>query len=144
MRKTFIIVLWALLIVGILATYIIFSAISDGKIGYVPPIEELENPNLKFATQVISDDGKILGTWSLSKENRLYVGYNDLSPNLVHALVATEDVRFSEHSGIDARAFMRTAVGKAVLFAYSGQRDGASAAETYRMGDSSQAGTLLH
>ena len=99
MRKTFIIVLWALLIVGILATYIIFSAISDGKIGYVPPIEELENPNLKFATQVISDDGKVLGTWSLSKENRLYVGYNDLSPNLVHALVATEDVRFSEHSG---------------------------------------------
>ena len=106
MRKTFIIVLWALLLIGILATYIIFSAISDGKIGYVPPIEELENPNLKFATQVISDDGKVLGTWSLSKENRLYVGYEDLSPNLVHALVATEDVRFSEHSGIDARAFI--------------------------------------
>ena len=88
MRKIFIIVLWALLLIGMLATYIIFSAISDGKIGYVPPIEELENPNLKFATQVISDDGKVLGTWSLSKENRLYVGYEDLSPNLVHALVA--------------------------------------------------------
>ena len=115
MRKTFIIVLWALLIVGILATYIIFSAISDGKIGYVPPIEELENPNLKFATQVISDDGKILGTWSLSKENRLYVGYEDLSPNLVHALVATEDVRFSEHSGIDAKAFMRAVIKRGVL-----------------------------
>ena len=115
MRKTFIIVLWALLLIGILATYIIFSAISDGKIGYVPPIEELENPNLKFATQVISDDGKVLGTWSLSKENRLYVGYNDLSPNLVHALVATEDVRFSEHSGIDARAFMRAVIKRGVL-----------------------------
>lgn len=115
MRKTFIIVLWALLLIGILATYIIFSAISDGKIGYVPPIEELENPNLKFATQVISDDGKVLGTWSLSKENRLYVGYEDLSPNLVHALVATEDVRFSEHSGIDARAFMRALIKRGVL-----------------------------
>ena len=115
MRKTFIIVLWALLLIGMLATYIIFSAISDGKIGYVPPIEELENPNLKFATQVISDDGKVLGTWSLSKENRLYVGYNDLSPNLVHALVATEDVRFSEHSGIDARAFMRAVIKRGVL-----------------------------
>lgn len=115
MRKTFIIVLWALLLIGILATYIIFSAISDGKIGYVPPIEELENPNLKFATQVISDDGKVLGTWSLSKENRLYVGYEDLSPNLVHALVATEDVRFSEHSGIDARAFMRALVKRGVF-----------------------------
>lgn len=115
MRKTFIIVLWALLLIGILATYIIFAAISDGKIGYVPPIEELENPNLKFATQVISDDGKVLGTWSLSKENRLYVGYEDLSPNLVHALVATEDVRFSEHSGIDARAFMRALIKRGVF-----------------------------
>lgn len=115
MRKTFIIVLWALLLIGILATYIIFSAISDGKIGYVPPIEELENPNLKFATQVISDDGKVLGTWSLSKESRLYVGYEDLSPNLVHALVATEDVRFSEHSGIDARAFMRALIKRGVF-----------------------------
>ena len=115
MRKTFIIVLWALLLIGILTTYIIFSAISDGKIGYVPPIEELENPNLKFATQVISDDGKVLGTWSLSKENRLYVGYEDLSPNLVHALVATEDVRFSEHSGIDARAFMRALIKRGVF-----------------------------
>lgn len=115
MRKTFIIVLWALLLIGILATYIIFSAISDGKIGYVPPIEELENPNLKFATQVISDDGNVLGTWSLSKENRLYVGYEDLSPNLVHALVATEDVRFSEHSGIDARAFMRALIKRGVF-----------------------------
>lgn len=115
MRKTFIIVLWALLLIGILVTYIIFSAISDGKIGYVPPIEELENPNLKFATQVISDDGKVLGTWSLSKENRLYVGYEDLSPNLVHALVATEDVRFSEHSGIDARAFMRALIKRGVF-----------------------------
>ena len=115
MRKTFIIVLWALLLIGMLATYIIFSAISDGKIGYVPPIEELENPNLKFATQVISDDGKVLGTWSLSKENRLYVGYEDLSPNLVHALVATEDVRFSEHSGIDTRAFMRALIKRGVF-----------------------------
>ena len=115
MRKTFIIVLLALLLIGMLATYIIFSAISDGKIGYVPPIEELENPNLKFATQVISDDGKVLGTWSLSKENRLYVGYEDLSPNLVHALVATEDVRFSEHSGIDARAFMRALIKRGVF-----------------------------
>lgn len=115
MRKKFIIVLWALLLIGMLATYIIFSAISDGKIGYVPPIEELENPNLKFATQVISDDGVVLGTWSLSKENRLYVGYEDLSPNLVHALVATEDVRFSEHSGIDARAFMRALIKRGVF-----------------------------
>lgn len=71
------------------------------------PIEELENPNLKFATEIISDDGKMLGTWSLSKENRVFVGYDQLSPNLIHALIATEDERFAEHSGIDARAFIR-------------------------------------
>lgn len=115
MRKTFIIVLWALLLIGMAAVYFVFSAISDGKIGYVPPIEELENPNLKFATQVISDDGVVLGTWSLSKENRLYVGYEDLSPNLVKALVATEDVRFSEHSGIDARAFFRALIKRGIF-----------------------------
>lgn len=57
------------------------------------PIEELENPNLKFATEIISDDGKMLGTWSLSKENRVFVGYDQLSPNLIHALIATEDER---------------------------------------------------
>lgn len=88
---------------------------SKGWIGYVPPVEELENPNLKFATQIISDDGQLLGTWSYSKENRVYVGYNDLSPNLVHALVATEDVRFSEHSGIDARAFMRAVIKRGIF-----------------------------
>ena len=96
--------LWGLLLLGMLAVGLLFGAIAKGKIGYVPPIEELENPNLKFATQIISDDGVILGTYSYSKENRLYVGYEDLSPHLIHALIDTEDERFSEHSGIDARA----------------------------------------
>ena len=73
MRKTFIYTLWILLLVALLAIAGVFAAISKGWIGYVPPIEELENPNLKFATQVISDDGVTLGTYSLSKENRLYV-----------------------------------------------------------------------
>lgn len=88
---------------------------SKGWIGYVPPIEELENPNLKFATEIISDDGKMLGTWSLSKENRVFVGYDQLSPNLIHALIATEDERFAEHSGIDARAFIRALVKRGVM-----------------------------
>ena len=157
MRKKFIYVLWALLILGILSVAAVFTAIAKGWIGYVPPVEELENPNLKFATQIISDDGQLLGTWSYSKENRVYVGYNDLSPNLVHALVATEDVRFSEHSGIDARAFMRavikrgifmqkhaSAVGKTILFAGSRQCNGTLVAKTDRMGYCCQAGTLLY
>ena len=115
MRKTLIIILWAILFVVLLGAAGIFHAISKGWIGYVPPIEELENPNLKFATQIISDDGVTLGTYSLSKENRLYVGYNDLSPNLINALIATEDERFHEHSGIDARALLRAIIKRGVM-----------------------------
>ena len=115
MRKTLIIILWAILFVVLLGAAGIFHAISKGWIGYVPPIEELENPNLKFATQVISDDGVTLGTYSLSKENRLYVGYNDLSPNIINALIATEDERFHEHSGIDARALLRAIIKRGVM-----------------------------
>ncbi len=115
MRKTFIGVLWSLLVLAVLGVTLIFTAIAKGWIGYVPPVEELENPNLKFATQIISDDGQLLGTWSYSKENRVYVGYDDLSPHLIKALVATEDVRFSEHSGIDMRAFFRALIKRGVL-----------------------------
>ena len=115
MRKKFIIILWSLIGLGFLTIALIFTAIAKGWIGYVPPVEELENPSLKFATQIISDDGKLLGTWSYSKENRVYVGYNDLSPHLIHALIDTEDARFAEHSGIDARAFIRALVKRGVL-----------------------------
>ena len=62
MRKKFIYVLWALVVGVLLVIALIFTAIAKGWIGYVPPIEELENPNLKFATEIISDDGKMLGT----------------------------------------------------------------------------------
>lgn len=81
----------------------------------MPPVEDLENPNYKFATEVFSDDGKVLGTYSYSKENRVYVGYRDLSPYLISALIATEDVRFSEHSGIDAKALFRAVVKRGIL-----------------------------
>lgn len=115
MRKKFIAVLWILLLLGGGAAALLFTAIAKGKIGYVPPVEELENPNLKFATQVISDDGVTLGTYSYSKENRVYVGYEDLSPHLIHALVDTEDERFAEHSGIDARALVRAIIKRGIL-----------------------------
>lgn len=81
----------------------------------MPPVEDLENPNYKFATEVFSDDGKVLGTYSYSKENRVYVGYQDLSPHVINALIATEDVRFSEHSGIDAKALFRAVVKRGIL-----------------------------
>ena len=95
--------------------YFIFFSIAKGWIGYMPPVEDLENPNYKFATEVFSEDGKVLGTYSYSKENRVFVGYNDLSPNIINALIATEDVRFAEHSGIDAYALTRAVVKRGIL-----------------------------
>ena len=115
MRKTFLITLWAILLLAIAGVALIFSAIAKGKIGYVPPVEELENPNLKFATQIISDDGVTMGTYSYSTDNRIYVGYDELSPHLVNALIDTEDERFAEHSGIDARALLRAIVKRGIL-----------------------------
>ena len=81
----------------------------------MPPVEDLENPNYKFATEIFSEDGKVLGTYSYSKENRVFVGYNDLSPHIINALIATEDVRFAEHSGIDAIALFRAVVKRGIL-----------------------------
>ena len=67
----------------------------------MPPIEDLQNPINRYATQIYSADGKIIGTWNYNRENRVLVDYTKLSPWLVKALVATEDARFFEHSGID-------------------------------------------
>lgn len=115
MLKKVLIALWILFFVGVACCVLVFVAISKGWVGYMPPVEDLENPSYKFASQVISDDGETLGTYSYSKENRVYVGYNELSPNLVNALVATEDVRFRNHSGIDAIAVVRALVKRGLL-----------------------------
>lgn len=108
--------LWITLAAMVLLAVVVFASISYGWIGYMPPVEELENPNYKFATEILSEDGKVLGTWSLSKENRVYTSYNELSPNIINALIATEDVRFAEHSGIDAKALVRAVVKRGLLF----------------------------
>ena len=115
MLKKIIYALWALLAVGIVAAFLIFYSITKGWIGFVPPVEELENPNYKFATQIISADGKLLSTYSYSRENRVWTNYEDLSPKLVEALISTEDVRFTEHSGIDLRALMRAIIKTGLL-----------------------------
>lgn len=100
---------------GILTGVCVFFAIAKGWIGYMPPVEDLENPNYKFATEVISEDGVVMGTYSYQKENRVYVGYQDLSPYIINALIATEDVRFAEHSGIDVKALFRAVLKRGVL-----------------------------
>ena len=108
--------LWIFLVVIVLAIVIVFVSISKGWIGYMPPVEELENPSYKFATEIFSEDEKVLGTWSYSKENRVYTAYKDLSPSIINALIATEDVRFVEHSGIDAKALFRAFVKRGLMF----------------------------
>ena len=115
MVKKFCIYLWLLFAAVIFLVASLFFSISQGWIGYLPDIEELQNPSYKFASQIISADGVTMGTWSYSKENRVYVDYKDISPNLIKALIATEDARFVEHSGIDARSVMRAIVKRGIL-----------------------------
>jgi Membrane carboxypeptidase/penicillin-binding protein len=114
-KKTIVITMWAVFAAVALFVYCIFSAISRGHIGYVPPVEQLENPIDKFASQVISVDGVTLGRYAHSSDNRVFVNYNDLSPDLVRALIATEDIRFSQHSGIDIIGLTRAVVKRGIL-----------------------------
>ena len=76
MRKTFFITVWVLFFLGLASLGGIFYSIFNGYIGYMPNIEQLQNPVNKFASQVFSADGKLLGTWSYSKANRIFVGYD--------------------------------------------------------------------
>lgn len=115
MRKAIVRILWALLIGSILVTALAFTAIWFGWIGYMPPLEDLQNPISRYATQVYTADGKVMGTWNLNRENRICVPYSNLSPYLVKALVATEDARFYEHSGIDFYALGRAIVKRGIL-----------------------------
>ena len=163
MRKRFIHILWAVFGTGILTVILAFVAIWFGKIGYMPDIEDLQNPINRFATQVYSADGKVLGTWNLNKENRIVIPYKKMSPYLIKALVATEDERFYEHSGIDFRALGRAIVKRGIL----GQTNAVvevpsrssspsssilrrqavrwnDCCRSHRVGDCGEAGTLLY
>lgn len=103
------IVLWTLFVLFGFSIYLIFHGITHEWFGDMPTFEELENPETNLATEIYSADGKILGTYYI--ENRSNVSYEDISPYLVNAIVAIEDVRFYEHSGIDMKALFRVAKG---------------------------------
>ena len=113
--KTVLTILWSfvflLLALGALAVY----GISQGWLGELPPVSELENPINKYASRVYTADNQLLGTWSYASENRVMVTYDSLPQNLVNALVATEDARFYEHSGIDLRAVLRAVVKRGFM-----------------------------
>lgn len=100
---------WMLFFGGFLALILMFLLASWGVFGEMPDHTQLENPKTHLATEIISFDGKTLGKFYLN-DNRTQIAYDELSHHLVDALIATEDERFHEHSGIDARAILRAIV----------------------------------
>lgn len=115
MRKTFVRILLGTLCAVIVFLAVSFTSIWFGWIGYMPDLEDLQNPISRYASQVYSVDGKILGTYNMNRENRVHVDYDGISPYLVQALVATEDERFYDHSGIDFIALTRAVVKRGIL-----------------------------
>ncbi|MFT4576339.1 MAG: penicillin-binding protein 1A, partial [Polaribacter sp.] len=103
--RTYIKWFWKIIIGGFLLIVLLFILASWGAFGALPTFEELENPESNLATEIISSDGKTLGTYA--RENRKPIKFKELPDNLVNALIATEDVRFYEHSGIDFRGLAR-------------------------------------
>lgn len=122
MRKNFVRILWTLLVLVLLTVGGVVFAIWNGLVGFMPDVEDLQNPVSKFASQVYSADGKLIDVWRFHFDgngqtgNRtINVEYDDLSPYLVKALVATEDERFYEHSGIDFPALGRAIIKRGIL-----------------------------
>ena len=115
MRKKLFVFLWLCYIFVVAAVGYTFYGIFVGEIGYMPDIEQLQNPVNKYATQVFSSDGKQLGTWSYSSANRVFTDFSNMPPALVNALISTEDERFYEHNGIDFQALLRAIVKRGLL-----------------------------
>lgn len=107
--------IWKTFTIGFVALFLLFLLIYNGWIGYMPEVEELLNPNDKFATVIYSADGEEMGRYYRNSGNRVYADYSEISPYIVDALIATEDSRFMEHSGVDMRAFGRVFVKTLLL-----------------------------
>lgn len=119
----FIRLLWRCFAGGLLFLVLLFTAISLGWIGFMPTFEDLENPQKNIASEIYSDDGRLMGTFHI--ENRNPVDFAELSPFLVQALVAREDRRYYKHSGIDGFGLVRVAV-KTLLMGQSSEGGGST------------------
>ena len=104
-RRLIILLIWFFFFGGIGAFSLLMFGVSKGLLGELPTFEELENPKSFIATEVFAADGYLLGKYY--SKNRTPVGYKDISPHLLDALIATEDARFYQHSGIDFRSMAR-------------------------------------
>lgn len=107
--RKWVIILWSVFLGSIGVILLLFSLISQGKLGVMPTFEELENPFISQASVIYSEDGEEMGSYFI--ENRKDIDFRDLSPQVVNALIATEDIRFYSHSGIDFKALARVIVG---------------------------------
>lgn len=108
-NKKYILITWGIVFAPVVFLFLLFSLTAFQVLGELPEVEELQNPKNNLASIVYSSDGRILGKFY--KENRINCTFKELSPGLVHALVATEDARFYEHSGVDLRALFRSVSG---------------------------------
>ena len=109
---------WAIFALGILSVITLFSSAALGMLGQMPELQQLENPKTNLATQILSNDGVVLGKFYFN-DNRTSIAFDALPKNLVNALIATEDERFFSHSGIDLKGTLRALV-------YLGKKGGAS------------------
>ena len=108
--KKYLIVFWSVFAAGVLAVVILFTLIGDGKLGYMPTLTELENIESSLASEVYTADSLVMRRYYY-KENRTFTSFDAISPNVIHALIATEDERFYSHPGIDLRGLFRVFKG---------------------------------
>ncbi|MGY8988448.1 MAG: transglycosylase domain-containing protein [Flavobacteriales bacterium] len=109
MTKFKIVSLWLIILSPLIVLFLLVNLTSIGVFGDLPTFDQLENPENNLATEIISEDGVLLGKYFF--ENRSRVKYNEIPENLINALISTEDIRFREHSGIDGRALLRAIIG---------------------------------
>ncbi len=119
LKHKFLVWFWSIFAAIFICIFILFFCIAKGWIGYMPPLEELQNPKSKYATIIYSSDMQVLGNFFANKDNRINTAYNELPEHLVQALVATEDVRFEEHSGVDVWALFRVFFKRIILMQHS-------------------------
>src|SRR3954464_8384114 len=103
-------IFWKIFFIGFLVIALFFTLLSFGVFGKMPSLAQLENPSITLATEVYGDDGTSMGKFFKEKGNRSNVQYKDISKHVVNALIATEDERFYDHSGIDGKAVLRAVI----------------------------------
>ena len=107
--------MWISFAAAVVFIGVFFLLVYNGVIGYMPPVEELKNPQDKFASVIYTSDGEEMGRYFRNTGNRVYADFDEISPAVVDALIATEDARFEEHSGIDVKAIARAMFKTALL-----------------------------